>query len=219
MERVDGSGVEKLACWWGINGGTEFRHDLLRCFCVTGLAYCVHTGLLYCVSRFRNCCTRNLQKHGGYCEYMDNISWPDRVINGGLLSLGGILNQWSRIRSHIRKLCTYHKNYRVITLLGIPRTCIFPRVTRKTAHNNKCVPLPWRGLSPMRYIQIEGKLIRLVTPWVRTAFWNMLLKEVTGIRQRRRNYLLDDIKKERGCWKLKEGSARSHCVQNSLWKL
>jgi len=37
-----------------------------------------------CVSRFRNCC--NLQKHGG--SYIDNISWPDRVINGGLQCLG-----------------------------------------------------------------------------------------------------------------------------------
>ena len=79
-----------------------FRHGLLRCFGATELAYCVHTS----VSRFRNCC--NLQKHDGY--YMENISWPDRVINGGLQSLGGIQHQLSRNRGYIRKLRVYYKN-------------------------------------------------------------------------------------------------------------
>jgi hypothetical protein len=59
-------------------------HGLLRRYVATELAYCVRTRLLYCVSRFRNCC--NLQKHGGY--YSENISRPDRVINGGLQILG-----------------------------------------------------------------------------------------------------------------------------------
>ena len=54
-----------------------FRHGLLRCYGVAELAYCVHTRLLCCVSRFRNCC--NIKKHGGY--YTENITWPDRVIN------------------------------------------------------------------------------------------------------------------------------------------
>jgi hypothetical protein len=86
-----------------------------------GMAYCDVTVQLNwptlcipdcctCVSTFCNCC--NPHKHDGYC--MENISWPVRVINGGLQSLGGIQHEWSRNRGYIRKLCTYYKNYRVI---------------------------------------------------------------------------------------------------------
>jgi len=40
--------------------------------------------------------------------------------------------------------------------------------------------------------------------------------EVTERRGKRRKELPDDLKEKRGYWKLKRGSTRSHCVENSL---
>jgi hypothetical protein len=42
--------------------------------------------------------------------------------------------------------------------------------------------------------------------------------EVTGKRGIRGKQLLDDLKERRAYCKLKEGSTRSHCVENWLWK-
>jgi hypothetical protein len=42
--------------------------------------------------------------------------------------------------------------------------------------------------------------------------------EVRGKRGTRRKQLLYYFKEKRGYWKLKRGSTRSHCLENSSWK-
>jgi hypothetical protein len=39
-----------------------------------------------------------------------------------------------------------------------------------------------------------------------------------GNTRKNSKQLLDDLKKERGYWKLNEEKTRSHCTENSLWK-
>jgi len=65
-------------------------------------------------------------------------------------------------------------------------------------------------------IKKRVRLTGLVTSCVGTAFFNHIIEGnimerigITRTRGRRRKQLLDDLKKTRGYWKLKEG--------NSLW--